>query len=95
MHKLAALFNKEQDQISVFHNYQQKGNYSKKLRTEILVNMNGKPTQTHDTLILIFIKFVILSIIEFPQNRNTYCPSSSKPHIFLNSASVKFANKSE
>lgn len=92
MHKLAALFNKEQDQISVFHNYQQKGNYSKKLRTEILVNMNGKPTQTHDTLILIFIKFVILSIIEFPQNRNTYLPSSSKPHIFL---SVKFANKSE
>ena len=92
MHKLAALFNKEQDQISVFHNYQQKGNYSKKLRTEILVNMNGKPTQTHDTWILIFIKFAIWSITEFPQNRNTYLPSSSKPHIFL---SVKFANKSE
>ena len=92
MQKLAALFNKEQYQISFFHHYQQKGKYSKKLRTEILVNMNGKPTQTHDTLILILIKCVILSITEFPQNRNTYFPSSSKPHIFL---SVKFANKSE
>lgn len=44
MQKLAGLFSKEQYQISVFDNYQQKGKYSKKWRTGILVNMNGKPT---------------------------------------------------
>lgn len=57
--------------------------------------MNGKPTQAHDTLTLIFTKSVIWSITEFTLNRNTYFPSSSKPHIFLSSASVKFANKNE
>ena len=95
MQKLAGLFNKEQYQISVFDNYQQKGKYSKKWRTGILVNMNGKPTQAHDTLTLIFIKFVIWSITELALKRNTYFPSSFKPHIFLSSASIKFANKSE